>query len=138
MRETEKWTLRRLDELGFVGRGKSRHRPRNDPRLFGGDHPFIQTADIMAANPYIINFSQRYSDFGLSQSKLWDKDILCITIAGANTARTAILKIHACFPDSVVAFVPDRNKSNLYFVKYAIDLMKDKFLAITRGRPKII
>jgi hypothetical protein len=31
-----KWKPRRLDELGFVGRGKSRHRPRNEARLYGG------------------------------------------------------------------------------------------------------
>jgi type I restriction enzyme S subunit len=43
------WKHRRLNDLGFVGRGKSRHRPRNDARLYGGPYPFIQTADVMAA-----------------------------------------------------------------------------------------
>ena len=65
----------RLDELGFVGRGKSRHRPRNDARLFGGPYPFIQTADIMAANPYITRYAQTYSEFGLNQSKLWPSEV---------------------------------------------------------------
>ena len=62
----------------------------------------LQTADIMAADPYITSYKKTYSDFGLAQSKLWMPDTLCITIAGANTAKTAILKIPACFPDSVV------------------------------------
>jgi type I restriction enzyme S subunit len=127
------WRLRRLDELGFVGRGRSRHRPRNEKRLYGGQYPFIQTADIMNADPYINSYSQTYSEFGFQQSKMWSPGTLCMTIAGANTAKTAILKIEACFPDSVVGFVPGKTKADLHFVKYSLDLMKDRFLAVSRG-----
>ncbi len=127
------WKSRRLDELGFVGRGKSRHRPRNDVSLYGGPYPFIQTADIMAADPYITSYSHTYSEFGFQQSKMWPPDTLCMTIAGANTARTAILKIKACFPDSVVGFIPDKAKSDLHFVKYSLDLMRHRFLSVSRG-----
>jgi len=129
----EKWHPRPLDELGFVGRGKSRHRPRNDARLYGGPYPFIQTADIMAADPYITTYSQTYSEFGLQQSKTWPPNTLCMTIAGANTAKTAILKFEACFPDSVVGFIPDGRKSDLHFVKYSLDLMRHRFLSVSRG-----
>ena len=37
------WEYKTLDQLGEVSRGRSKHRPRNDPSLFGGDYPFIQT-----------------------------------------------------------------------------------------------
>jgi type I restriction enzyme S subunit len=127
------WTRRRLDELGFVGRGKSKHRPRNDPRLYGGPYPFIQTADVMAADPYITTYLQTYSELGLRQSKMWPPDTLCMTIAGANTAKVAILKIEACFPDSVIGFIPDKSKADLHFVMYSLGLMKDQFLAVSRG-----
>ena len=127
------WKPSRLDELGFVGRGKSRHRPRNDARLYGGPYPFIQTAEIMEADPYITGYSQTYTEFGLQRSKLWPPNTLCMTIAGANTAETAILKFEACFPDSIVGFIPDEKKADLHFVKYSLDLMKDKFRAVTRG-----
>ena len=40
------WSYKNLNELGFVGRGRSRHRPRNAPSLYGGPYPFIQTAEI--------------------------------------------------------------------------------------------
>ena len=129
----DQWYPRRLDELGFVGRGKSRHRPRNDARLYGGPYPFIQTADIMAADPYITTYSKTYSDFGIQQSKMWPANTLCITIAGANTAKTAILRFDACFPDSVVGFIPDSNKSDIHFIKYSLDLMRHRFLAVSRG-----
>ena len=132
MTKTE-WKPSRLDELGFVGRGKSRHRPRNDSRLYGGPYPFIQTAEIMDADPYITSYSQTYTELGLQQSKLWPPNTLCMTIAGANTAETAILKFEACFPDSIIGFIPDEKKADLHFVKYSLDLMKHKFLAVTRG-----
>ena len=127
------WKPRRLDELGFLGRGKSRHRPRNEASLYGGPYPFIQTADVMAADPYITSYSQTYSEFGFQQSKMWPPETLCMTIAGANTARTAILKFEACFPDSMVGFIPDKSKSDIVFVKYALDLMRDRFLSVSRG-----
>lgn len=127
------WKPRKLDELGFLGRGKSRHRPRNDASLYGGSYPFIQTADVMAADPYITSYSQTYSELGFQQSKMWPPGTLCMTIAGANTAKTAILKIEACFPDSIVGFIPDKSKSDLHFVKYSLDLMRDQFLSVSRG-----
>ena len=80
-----KWEKVTLDKLGKISRGKSKHRPRNDPKLFGGIYPFIQTADVKKANFYITEFSETYNDTGLAQSKLWDAGTLCITIA-ANIA----------------------------------------------------
>ena len=38
-----------LLELGEFGRGVSKHRPRNDPKLLGGEYPLIQTGDIANA-----------------------------------------------------------------------------------------
>ena len=87
----------------------------------------------MDADPYITSYSQTYSEFGLQQSKLWPPNTLCLTIAGANTAETAILKFEACFPDSIVGIIPDEKKADLHFVKYSLDLMKDKFRSVTRG-----
>ena len=48
-----KWEYKTLDQLGTVSRGKSKHRPRNDPKLFGGKYPFIQTADVKNADVVI-------------------------------------------------------------------------------------
>jgi len=43
------------------------------------------------------------------------------------------LKFDACFPDRVVGFIPDSNKSDLHFIKYSLDLMRHRFLAVSRG-----
>ncbi|MCA9408680.1 MAG: restriction endonuclease subunit S [Candidatus Omnitrophica bacterium] len=129
---SEGWQEKRLDELGFVGRGKSKHRPRNDASLFGGEYPFIQTGEIKATDLHISRFTQTYNDKGLAQSKLWEPGTLCITIA-ANIAETAILKISACFPDSIVGFIADPEKSDTYFVKYYLDTLKLRMQSISRG-----
>lgn len=128
----DKWTKYKLSELGFLGRGKSKHRPRNDISLFGGSYPFIQTGEIKAANLYISNYEQTYNEKGLAQSKLWNEGTLCMTIA-ANIAETAILKIKACFPDSIVGFVADNKLCNVYFIKYYIDFIKNKMQSVSGG-----
>jgi len=129
---TVEWKPAKLDELGFVGRGKSRHRPRNAAFLYGGPHPFFQTGDIKAANLHLTEYSQTYSEKGLAQSKLWQPGTLCITIA-ANIAETAILGIPGCFPDSVVGFIADPREADVRFVKYYIDTLKLQMQSVSRG-----
>ena len=107
------------------GRGKSKHRPRNDVRLSGGSIPFIQTGDIKNAGHIIESYTQTYNDFGLKQSKLWKKGTLCITIA-ANIAETAVLGFDACFPDSVIGFVANPKETTSDYVEYLLSSLKMK------------
>ena len=117
-----------LSSLGDLGRGKSKHRPRNDPALFkNGKYPFIQTGDVKAASKYITDYSKMYGPFGLQQSKLWPKGTLCITIA-ANIAETAFLDVDACFPDSVVGFTP-QEKILPEYVRFFIESQKQRLWA---------
>lgn len=124
----EEWHYIALKYLGDLGRGKSKHRPRNDPKLFvDGKYPFIQTGDVKAATNCITSFTKQYGEFGLSQSKRWPKGTLCITIA-ANIAETAFLGIDACFPDSIVGFTP--NESILAeYVRYFVESQKIRLWA---------
>ena len=116
----EGWEEKKLQEVACdFSRGKSKHRPRNDKKLFGGNYPFIQTGEIRNANVYVTSHSSTYNEIGLSQSKLWPKDTVCITIA-ANIAEVAILKYPSCFPDSVIGFVADINKVDKMFVFYSL------------------
>lgn len=126
------WSYKTLDQMGTISRGKSKHRPRNDARLFGGKYPFIQTGDIGVAGLYVTDYSQTYNEEGLAQSKLWDKDTLCITIA-ANIADTALLAFPACFPDSIMGFVPFKDVSDVRFVKYCFDILQKDCQQISQG-----
>lgn len=105
-----------LSELGSLDRGRSKHRPRNDPRLLGGPYPLIQTGEVSNAGLYITGYQNTYSELGLKQSKMWKAGTLCITIA-ANIAQTAILTFDACFPDSVVGFIPI-DEINIIYMHY--------------------
>ncbi|GLI57318.1 type I restriction endonuclease EcoAI subunit S [Propionigenium maris DSM 9537] len=114
----ESWEWARLGNVGLFERGKSKHRPRNDEKLFtNGTYPFVQTGDVARSksNGYVIeNYSKTYNEFGLEQSRLWKKGTFCITIA-ANIAEVGFLGIDACFPDSVVGFI---SLSDEYTPKY--------------------
>ncbi|MDX2053628.1 MAG: restriction endonuclease subunit S [Polyangiaceae bacterium] len=102
----EGWCWAPLPTLGELARGKSKHRPRNDPALFGNAIPFIQTGEVARAEGRITSHSTMYSPFGVAQSRIFPRGTVCITIA-ANIADTGILDFDACFPDSVVGFVAD-------------------------------
>ncbi|EOU6665566.1 restriction endonuclease subunit S [Escherichia coli] len=128
----EGWHLVKLSDLGEVNRGKSKHRPRDAAVLYGGKYPFIQTGDVKASNGRITSFNQTYSDEGLKQSRLWPAGTMCITIA-ANIAETGILQFPACFPDSVIGFIADKSKCDVYFVEYMFRLLKSKIKAQANG-----
>lgn len=112
----ESWEEKKLGEVGVLERGRSKHRPRNDERLFGGIYPFIQTGDIANADMFIEKHNQTLSDFGMQQSKLFAKNTICITIA-ANIGKVAILSYDSCFPDSVVGLKTDE-KTDFKYVYY--------------------
>jgi hypothetical protein len=116
------WPVASLPKLGTLDRGRSRHRPRDEPALYGGPYPFIQTGDIANAQGWITDFSQTYSEEGLAQSRLWPAGTMCITIA-ANIGATAILSFDACFPDSVVGFTPIEDVM-VEYVKWTFDVLR--------------
>ncbi|MBP2100085.1 restriction endonuclease subunit S [Enterococcus rivorum] len=107
------WEMFNLSNLGELGRGVSKHRPRNDEKLLGGEYPLIQTGDIANSYIYIYDYKSTYSKLGLEQSKLWRKGTLCITIA-ANIAKTGILTFNSCFPDSVVGFIANEKTNSIF------------------------
>lgn len=127
------WKQKTLEEIATTfGRGKSKHRPRNEPKLYGGKYPFIQTGDIRNADHFITEYSQTYSELGLDQSKLWPKGTICITIA-ANIAETAILGFDACFPDSVIGVVANPKEAEVGFIEYLLQSFKARIQALGKG-----
>ena len=120
------WEVRRIRQISGILRGKFTHRPRNDPSLYDGPFPFIQTGDIAGASKLITGYGQTLNEQGLAVSTMFPKGTLVMTIA-ANIGDVAILDFDACFPDSVVGFVPskDLHRDHLYHLFRA---MKQEFL----------
>jgi len=130
---SKNWEKKHLAEVAKdFGRGKSKHRPRNDPKLYGGKYPFIQTGDVRNATHLINTYSQTYNEVGLAQSKLWPKGTLCITIA-ANIAETGILDFDSCFPYSVIGVVVDPDVISIKFLEYLLQSFKTILQAKGKG-----
>jgi type I restriction enzyme S subunit len=122
----EGWEEWRIPDLcSTFGRGKSRHRPRNEPSLYGGSYPFIQTGDLSNADHVVTTYSQTYSDKGLAQSKLWPSGTVGIAIVGATIGETGVLGFDACFPDSVIGMTVDPTKADAFFIEYMLQHFKD-------------
>lgn len=118
------WTWTTLPAIGELARGKSRHRPRNDPSLYaGGNIPLIQTGDVARANGVVKTHSAMYNSKGVEQSRLWPAGTMCITIA-ANIADSATLGFDACFPDSVVGFIPELPELDVRYFEFFLRTAK--------------
>lgn len=111
------WDHGRLKRFVRIARGRFTHRPRNDPALYDGLYPFIQTGDIAAASSGVIEtWSQTLNERGLAASRLAPAGTLVMAIA-ANIGDVARLGFDACFPDSVVAISPRSDLSTEYLLE---------------------
>jgi type I restriction enzyme S subunit len=122
----EHWTIYRIKQVSQILRGKFTHRPRNDPSLYDGPYPFIQTGEVARSGKIITTYRQTLNERGLAVSKMFPKGTLVMTIA-ANIGEVAILDFEACFPDSVVGFVP-RDHADRDYLYYVFTAMKPELL----------
>lgn len=123
----EKWRTKKLKYCSKIFRGKFTHRPRNDPNLYDGCYPFIQTGDVARSGKFLADYKQTLNEKGLRVSTLIPKGTVIITIA-ANIGDIAILGIDACFPDSVVGFQP-QDEVERDFLYYVLLSMKQQFIS---------
>ena len=119
------WKKNSLDEIASVSRGKFSARPRNDPRYYGGNIPFVQTGDIVSAKRFLSQHSQTLNNEGLAVSKIFPKGTILITIA-ANIGDVAITKYDVACPDSLVAIIPNID----YDTNFILDALSLKKLSL--------
>ncbi len=120
------WEVKRINQSAKILRGKFTHRPRNDPSLYDGSYPFIQTGEVSRAQKVVTGYRQTLNERGLAVSKMFPAGTLVMTIA-ANIGDVAILDFAACFPDSIVGFVP-RDGVHRDYLYYAFLAMKPELL----------
>lgn len=118
------WKKQTLEELALVERGKFSVRPRNDPRYYGGEMPFVQTGDVTSSGTYLNFFTQTLNQEGISVSKVFPKNTILITIA-ANIGDTAITSFEVACPDSVVAIQPYKDQADVYWLKKHLETRKE-------------
>lgn len=77
------WEIRRAKYAARILRGKFTHRPRNDPSLYDGPYPFIQTGAVAQAEKFVTSFKQTLNEKGLAVSKLFPSGTLVMTMLAA-------------------------------------------------------
>ena len=120
------WEVVRLGDVAEVERGKFAHRPRNEPRFYGGTIPFIQTGDIVQAGGRIKEHTQTLNGEGLAISRLFPAGTIVMTIA-ANIGETAIATYPVAFPDSLVGITA--NQVDTSFLEYFLRTQKERLRA---------
>ena len=120
------WDVFRVKQAAAILRGKFTHRPRNDPAFYDGPYPFIQTGDVARAEKEITEYTQTLNHRGLAVSQMFPAGTLVMAIA-ANIGDVALLDFEACFPDSVVGFVP-REAVERDFVFRVFQAMKSELI----------
>lgn len=122
---TNTWGSVRLEDIATVERGKFSVRPRNDPRYYGGDIPFLQTGDVASATGVVKSYTQTLNREGLKVSKLFPAGTLLLTIA-ANIGDIAEVGFDFACPDSLVAIQPN-NGVDKSWLKYFLQTQKSHF-----------
>lgn len=112
------WVVQPLKRLATIQRGRFGHRPRNEPRFYGGNHPFVQTSDVVNSVFYLKDYSQTLSDAGTHVSRKFPKGTIIITIA-ANIGDVALTKYDVYFPDSLIG------------VNHNEEIINDEFLLLS-------
>jgi type I restriction enzyme, S subunit len=111
------WDVSTLRTVATLERGRFLHRPRNEPRFYGGKTPFIQTGDIVRSAGHVRGYTQTLNEDGVAISRVFPAGTILITIA-ANIGFTGVLDFDAACPDSLVAISPSSKVSNWYLHYY--------------------
>ncbi len=112
-----------LESIAILKRGKFSHRPRNEPRFFGGTHPWIQIGEIDSAEKFIRRWTETLNDDGLAISKKFPKGTVLISIA-ATIGAVGILDFDCCVPDSIVGVTP-RNGTDSEFLYHFLRYLRE-------------
>jgi type I restriction enzyme, S subunit len=121
----EDWDIDIFQNVATLERGKFTARPRNDPKYYGGDIPFIQTGDVANSNGKITTFSQTLNQAGLNVSKLFPAGTLFFTIA-ANIGDVGFASFDTACPDSLMAIKAAKN-TNKYWLYQELKSRKKSF-----------
>ncbi len=103
----------KLGEIAILERGRFSPRPRNDPKYFNGEYPFIQTGDISSSNHRLSEYKQTLNEQGIKVSKKFCVGTIVMAIVGATIGATAILEREVYAPDSVIGITP-YNYNNVF------------------------
>ena len=121
---------RALGDVAVLERGRFSPRPRNDPRYYGGDYPFIQTGDIAGCGHRLSEYRQTLNEKGIHVSKKFSAGTIVIAIVGATIGATAILEIDVYAPDSVIGISVNDELYNNVFMEALLQFWQPELVRI--------
>ena len=116
-RLAKNWEVRNLASVASLERGRFLHRPRNEPRFYGGNTPFVQTGDVVRSNGCVRDYSQTLNEEGVKISRIFPAGTILITIA-ANIGYSGILEFDSACPDSLIGITPREVIEGEYLLYY--------------------
>lgn len=126
-----------IGDVAKIERGKFTHRPRNEPRFYGGKYPFVQTGDVSNCDGYVRTYKQTLNEEGLAISKLFPSGTILITIA-ANIGFTGILEFDSACPDSLIGISPCERVQTEFLNYYLITQQPEMDRMAPKGTQKNI
>ncbi|MFH6956695.1 restriction endonuclease subunit S [Flavobacterium aquidurense] len=117
------WEVTALGNYAIISRGKFTPRPRNDPKYFDGNYPFMQIGDLPREGGITSTYSKTLNELGKDVSKSFEKNTVVIAIVGATIGNTGILSKKMFFPDSLIGINCLNEKSNI-FIEYFLRVCK--------------
>lgn len=111
------WPISPLSEISTLERGRFSPRPRNDPKYYNGDYPFVQTGDINGCDHRLLAYTQTLNELGIQVSKEFPIGTILIALVGATVGATAILLRNVYAPDSVIGITVDTDKCTNVFLE---------------------
>lgn len=129
VRNSKKLAIKSLGNLAAICRGRFSPRPRNDPKFYGGNYPFIQTGDIANSNGILRKWHQTLNEAGTRVSKAFEEGTVVIAIVGATIGETAILGFKSYFPDSVIGITSHIDLATPEYIEYLLRFWKPIFRA---------
>lgn len=118
----------KLGDVALLERGRFSPRPRNDPKYYNGEYPFIQTGDISNSNHRLNKYKQTLNEEGIKVSKCFKTGTIVIAIVGATIGATAILEREVYAPDSVIGITPVEGCCNNIFLEMVLRFWQPELL----------
>ena len=118
-----------LSEVATISRGRFSPRPRNDPRYYNGDFPFIQTGEIANSVSYLSEYRQTLNEAGTKVSKSFPPGTVFIAIVGATIGATTVSTRRFWCPDSVIGIVPKSQAVPAEFIEFLLRFWRPVFVA---------
>lgn len=122
------WRVLKVAQVAEVQRGDFRHRPRTEPRFYGGQYPFIQINDVTSSRIIIREYTQTLNEEGLAISRLFPSGTVVLSIA-ATIAASGILGFESCFPDSLVGVKGKPNLTTQEFLLFYFRSVAPRLIA---------